>query len=117
MPNKERKKELIRAYKESPKTIGVYCIRNLQNHKIYVGISQDVEARINRHRFELNNNSERELQELQSDWQTSGHEAFEFSVLAQMQPENEEDVETWLDTQYLNWCEKLQSMVPNGYNP
>ena len=117
MPNKERKKELIRAYKESPKTIGVYCIRNLKNHKIYVGISQDVEARINRHRFELNNNSERELQDLQSDWQACGHEAFEFSVLTQMQPENEEDVQTWLDTQHLNWCERLQPMAPNGYNP
>ena len=116
MPNKERKKELTRAYKESPKTIGAYCIRNLQNQKCFVGISQDVDARINRHRFQLNNNSEQDLKDLQDDWQPFGHEAFEFSVLEEMQKDSDEDVQTWLDTQQLKWCNQLQSTVPKGYN-
>ena len=47
------RKELIREYKKTPKVMGVYLIRNTRNGKCYVAASQDIRARLNRHRMNL----------------------------------------------------------------
>lgn len=120
MPSaKERRKELTREYKRTPKQIGAYCIKNTQNQKCFVGVSRDVEARLNRHRFSLNTKSERESDELQADWNELGAAAFKFSVLEVIEPPEVAsgyDMQEDLDVLEQLWLEQLKPFSPNGYN-
>ncbi len=62
------------------KTIGIYCIENLVNHKIYVGQSICIEDRWSKHLSSLrrNHNDNRCLQE---DWNQYGESSFSFRLL------------------------------------
>jgi len=116
----ERQKHLVQEYKRQPKKIGAYCIRNTQNQKCFVGVSRDLDARINRHRFELACNSEQQSAELQSDWNSLGPEVFEFTVLDTITPPKDQVLtydpsEDLLVLEQL-WFEQLQPFAPNGYN-
>ncbi len=118
-PDKERKKAMIRQYKGTPKTMGAYCIRNTQNQKAFVGISRDVDARLNRHRFNLRNNSE-DCAALQRDLRALGADAFEFEVLEVLEPPADDvnyDPAEDLESLKLLWCEQLHAYAPAGYTP
>ena len=69
---KARQKTLAQDYKKQPKKLGAYCIRNMSNSKCFIGVSRDLDARLNRHRFELRLNSEHVSADLQSDWNSFG---------------------------------------------
>jgi hypothetical protein len=45
------KKRLKRDYKETPRTMGVFLIRNMANNKVLVDASLDLNGIINRHKF------------------------------------------------------------------
>lgn len=116
---KERKKELAREYKRQPKRIGAYCILNNRNQKCFVGVSRDVDARLNRHRFMLKTNSERDNAELQDDWNAHGSDAFEFSVLDVIEPPEDAsgyDPNEDLEALEQLWFDQLKPFSPNGYN-
>lgn len=69
-----------KAYKQSKRPMGVYRISNSQNDKIYIGFATDLEARLNRHKSELNFRSHRN-KELQEIWNSYGESALKFEIL------------------------------------
>ncbi len=116
----DNKRRLIKAYKETPRTMGVYCIRNLRNGRRFVAASRDVVARMNRHRFDLKQRAERASRLLQADWDEFGPDAFDFSVLDTLEPSDNapgKDSDPTEDLEVLEqlWLDKLQPYAPDGY--
>jgi len=109
------KKDLIREYKETPQPSGVFQIRNLQNEKIFVGSSLNLEGIFNRHRFALNAGSHQN-KALQADWNTSGAENFAFEILEEIQPRENLDLKKELEFLEDLWLENLQPYGERGYN-
>lgn len=62
------------------KICGIYCIRNLENEKCYVGQSVDIYKRWSQHRLELNKHKHYNVA-LQADWDKYGSEAFDFKIV------------------------------------
>lgn len=71
------------AYKQSFVSIGVYAIRNTVDQRVFVGGARNLQAALNRHRFELTNGAHRDAA-LQADWKRLGAQAFHFEVLDQV---------------------------------
>lgn len=115
--SKQRRRELIREYKRTPRDMGVYIIRNTANGKCYVASSRDIRARINRHKINLKMNSET-VADLQDDWNGFGGEAFEFETLDLLEPSPEAGYDPGEDLRVLEqlWLEKLLPYDDNGYN-
>ncbi|HEY2321221.1 MAG TPA: GIY-YIG nuclease family protein [Thermoanaerobaculia bacterium] len=104
------RKEAVRQYKETPRTMGVLVIRNKTTGKALVGSSTDIPARLNRHRAALQF-GKHPNQELQNDWNTLGAEAFEFTVLDTLKPSEEKTSDPSDDLAVLEamWREKLSA--------
>ena len=84
--------------------IGIYCLRNLNNGKCYVGQSIDIERRISQHLNTLWNFSC-----IGDAIREHGKEVFESEVL-EICPKSE------LDAKERYWIAKLDCLTPNGYN-
>ena len=84
----ERRKRLAQQYKDQPREMGLYAIRNTVSGKLFVGASLDVRARCNRHRMNLKFGTEDHAQ-LQADWNAQGSDAFQFEVLEHLEPLDE----------------------------
>jgi hypothetical protein len=82
------RKEAVRQYKETPRTMGVLAVKNKTTGKVLIGSSTDAPARLNRHRAALQF-GKHPNRELQNDWNTLGAEAFEFTVLDTLKPSEE----------------------------
>ncbi len=82
------RKDLIRAYKESPPPPGIYAVRNLETGRTHLGASPNVRGRLNREQFQLELNSHPQG-ELQADWNRLGGKAFEFEVLDTLETEDD----------------------------
>ena len=113
----ERRKELIRQYKETPRPMGVFQIKNNRNGKLLLLKALNIPGIITRHQLELRRGMHRN-RELQAEWNQYGEEAFSFEPLATIKPE-EFPPEQWsaagadlLQT----WLEKLQPYGDAGYN-
>ncbi|MDH3404448.1 MAG: GIY-YIG nuclease family protein [Acidobacteriota bacterium] len=117
MKNKAARKELIRQYKESPRPMGVYRVRNTLDERSLVGSSLDVQAMLNRHRAQLRMSSHRNAR-LQGDWDARGAEAFVFEVLDLLPPREEPDYDPADDLAVLEqlWLERLTPYGERGYN-
>lgn len=117
---KEHRKQLVQEYKRQSKKIGAYCLRNIENGKCFVGVSRDIEARLNRHRFSLRSNAETVSAELQRDWNLYGEGSFEFTILDTIEPPKgkELDYDPTQDLSMLEqlWLEQLNAFIPQGYN-
>lgn len=112
------KRELKRAYRETPRPMGVYQILNTVNGKRYVGSSLDLEGIRNRLWFGLGMGSDSFRRELQADWKTYGEEAFCFEVLEYLKPDGDptRDYREELAIMEELWLEKLQPYGEKGYN-
>ena len=113
----DRRKELIRTYKETPKQFGVYRVRNTVNGKSLVGASRDLRARLNRHLAELKLGIHPN-KALVRDWQELGKDAFEFETLDTLEPSDEPNYNPKDDLEVLEtlWLEILQPFGEAGYN-
>jgi hypothetical protein len=82
VPPGERKRELLRHYKDNPPDAGVYAIHcTAAGHaSVQVHASMNVAGAINRARFQLRMRSHTDKQ-LQQLWQLHGEAAFRFEVL------------------------------------
>src|ERR1051325_771188 len=111
------KKKLIREYKETPRPMGVYQIRNTATGKLLVGTSKDVPSMLNRHRAALRMGSHQN-RELQKDWAEFGAEAFEFEVLDTLAPPERPGYDPSDDLKALEqlWLDKLSPFDERGYN-
>ncbi|RYF46128.1 MAG: GIY-YIG nuclease family protein [Comamonadaceae bacterium] len=76
----ETKRALARQYKERPCQAGVFAVRNNITGHVYLGAHLDVEAGLNRVRFELPQRSHRNAA-LQKDWNALGPSAFTFTIV------------------------------------
>ncbi|HWT01755.1 MAG TPA: GIY-YIG nuclease family protein [Pyrinomonadaceae bacterium] len=111
------KKALAREYKETPRPMGVYQVRNTVNGKLLVGVSVDLPSILNRHRAELRMGGHRN-RELQKDWAEFGPEAFEFEILDTLTPPERPDYDPKDDLRALEelWLDKLSPFDERGYN-
>jgi len=112
------RKALIRDYKETPRPMGVYRVRNTSNGKSLVGSSVNLTAILNRHRTLLKLGSHTN-HVLQKDWNALGPEVFEFEVLDTLKPPDEPGYDPTDDLKVLEqlWLEKLSPFDERGYNP
>lgn len=110
-------KELVKKYKDVVTKIGIYSIKNLKTGKLYLGYAANIEARINRHKFELKYGSE-QVNELLSDYKKYGEDAFEYSTVAEVKQDKEKgyDYKSELVELYLLWLEELNPYDERGYN-
>jgi hypothetical protein len=113
----DRRKELIRAYKETPKAFGVYRIRNKVNDKSLIGASRDMRARLNRHEAELSLGIHPN-KALLGDWKELGKDAFAFEMLDTLEPSDKPGYDPKDDLEVLEalWLDKLQPYEHAGYN-
>lgn len=82
------RREARRAYKESPRPMGILQIRNLVDGRTLVIRAVDLPARINRERAQLRLGCHHHTA-LQADWQQLGADAFAFEVLDTLSPPEE----------------------------
>ncbi len=107
------RKALTRAYKESRRPIGVFCVRNVETGEALIGRSVDLPSILNRERITLRMGGHPNRR-LQQDWNARGADAFVFEVLDTLAwPENTPDFDPTDDLVLLEamWRERIQ---PNG---
>lgn len=79
------KRALKREYLEAPTRAGVFAIRHVSSGRLLVDGSQDAQASLTRHAFELRLGRHRN-RALQHDWNTDGNAGFVFEVLDLVKP-------------------------------
>ena len=113
----ERKKALLREYKETPLPMGVFQIKNNVTGKLLLLKALNLPGIINRHQLELRRGMHRNSQ-LQADWNQYGEAAFSFDILATLKPDEylPEYYPTAVNDLFEAWLEKLQPFGDAGYN-
>lgn len=111
------KQDLKRAFKERPAQAGIFQIRNLDNDKVFLVSSSNLEGHLNGHRFMLRTGGHRNVL-LQEDWNSAGEARFVFEVLdrVEVKPDPSFDLEAELQLLELVWLDKLQPFGERGYN-
>lgn len=107
------RKAIARAYKESHRPMGVYCVRNLTTGESLIGRSTDLPAILNRERASLRFGGHHNRR-LQADWNALGPEAFVIEVLDTLAwPDDTPDFDPADDLVLLEamWRERMQ---PDG---
>lgn len=114
MEKKTAKKE----YKEIEHKTGVYKITNKVNGKIFVKASPNIPAAFNSIRFQLKLGSGFFDASFNREWKEYGEENFEFTVLEELKPSNNEFSDKKEELQKLErkWLDKLQPYGEKGYN-
>lgn len=72
--------------------IGIYCIKNKVNNKVYIGQSKNIKRRWRTHRYNLNKNQHTN-NHLQCAWNIYGKDSFEFIVLQECAIDELDDLE------------------------
>ncbi|WP_425803456.1 DUF2087 domain-containing protein [Desulfitobacterium sp. Sab5] len=113
----DKHKELKLAYKQNPRPMGVFQIKNLTNGKVFLGTSMDLPGKLNGQRFQLECKSHPN-KGLQTDWNILGPESFSFEILEEVDTEKITE-ENWRDTVFAmeeKWLDQLQPYNDKGYN-
>jgi len=113
----DRRKELIRQYKNSRRPVGVFRIRNKVDDRSFVASSIDLPSALNRHRSQLKGGVHAN-RALQADWDRLGADAFEFEPLDTLSPREQPEWNPSEDLRELEllWLEKLRPFGARGYN-
>ncbi len=104
-------------YKLTHRPMGVFLIRNRVNGKVFIDSSINVPGKINRHKFQFNLNGHPN-KALQKDWNEFGEDSFEFEVLEDLSPRDDQNYDYTSDLETLEdlWLEKLEPYGDKGYN-
>lgn len=104
----DRKKALIREYKQRRPPMGVYRVRNVLTGHSLVAASTDLPSMLNRHRAQLSMGGH-SSRSLQADWIEHGPESFVFEILDTLSPSEAPDYDPLGDLTVLEdlWLEKL----------
>lgn len=97
-------KELKEFYKHHKPTMGVFQIRNVVSNLVFIDSGTDVNAKWNRHQFQLKMGVH-SVKKLQKDWTEIGAENFVFEMLSELKF-NDEKL-----TNYKEELELLSRMV------
>lgn len=113
------KKQLIFEYKNTPKPVGVFQIRNVANGKVLVGSSFNLTGRRNRFRMEVKSGNIGNNPRIRRDWEEYGADQFVFEVLEQVKPSEDPQYDYKADLAGLEqqWLDKLMPYGDRGYNP
>ena len=113
MDRKAKKRE----YKNTPRPMGIYQIKNKVNGKVLIGSSVNLSAILNRFRAELKTGSCLNI-DLQKEWKQFGPEMFEFKELELLEPADDPTYNPAEDLHVLEslWIEKLSPFGDKGYN-
>lgn len=111
------RKAAIREYKDTPRPMGVFQIKNKANGKVLIGSSINLVGILNRFKAELKMGSCRNIA-LQNEWKQFGADAFEFKELELLEPSDDPTYDPSEDLQLLEglWIEKLNPYGDRGYN-
>jgi hypothetical protein len=111
------RKAIIREYKDTPRPMGVFQIKNKVNGKLLIGSSNNLPAILNRFKAELKMGNCRNI-DLQHEWKQFGADAFEFKELEILEPSDDPNYDHSEDLQLLEelWIEKLNPYGDRGYN-
>ncbi len=114
---KQRRKELVTAYEEMEKPIGVFRFVNKQNGKTLVGSTRNLNAMERRLPFELKLGTSQH-KELIREWNEYGEDSFEFEVLETLRIRKEgfQDIPYELEKLEEKWLNDLQPYGERGYN-
>jgi hypothetical protein len=83
--DKQRRKDLVRGYHETPRPMGVYRVYCAATGHGVIGASRDLPSALNRQRAQLSLGGHPD-KPLQEDWNQRGADAFVFEVLDTMEP-------------------------------
>lgn len=110
------KRTLKRQYLDTKIRSGVYAIRNLATGQALVAGSANVQAALNRHRFELRLGQHRNAQ-LRRDWAEHGEASFVFEVLdtVKHREEPEFNPERELEALVSLWRQEIPCQGQLGY--
>ena len=113
----DRRKALIREYKENPPAAGILQIKNTANGKIFIGKGLNVQGKLNGHQAQLKFNSHRN-KTLQADWNQYGPEPFVFEVLEYLNEDAARQTNRYDELTALEsiWLDRLQPYGDHGYN-
>lgn len=92
MENKQRKKEMINAYKNREMVGGVCMLKNVESNKILLDATTDIQGSLNRFQFAKMTDSTL-YSSTAEDWKTFGKEAFTYEVLEQIAKEETQTYE------------------------
>ncbi|CFQ33405.1 GIY-YIG nuclease family protein [Yersinia bercovieri] len=106
MIEKTDKKTLKRSYKEDHTTAGIYLISNKHTDKKLLASATNAQGTLNRYRFELKFGQHRN-KILQQEWDLYGETAFEFTLLACVQPD-EKNINAALEKLLNEWQQKVR---------
>jgi hypothetical protein len=114
--NSDKRKELIKRYKEMKTEAGVYQIKNIKNSKIYVTSTPNLKT-MNGTRMILNSGTYKS-RALQEDWNKFGEDAFVFEILEVLKEKKESFFDKKFELKELEkkWLNKLQPYNNIGYN-
>lgn len=111
------RKALIRAYKDTPRPMGIYRIHNVRDDRSLVASSVNLPAVINRERTRLRFGGHPNAA-LQRDWNSLGPDAFAFEVLDTIKaPDGQPEYDPADDLAVLEalWIDRLQPFGDRGY--
>lgn len=113
----DRKKELILQYKQTPRPMGVFQIKNTATGKIFISGSMNLPGSFNSQKFQLSTGAHR-IQELQAEWNSYGPDAFVFDTLETINPEKvvQADWRKAVSALEDKWLDRLQPYGEKGYN-
>ena len=111
------RKELKEEYKNIKFRAGVFQIRNLQNDRVFVEGSVNLDKIWNRHRVQLEAGNHPNT-ELQQDWKRLGPDQFAFEILGELTVDLQTDDELRKEVRLLEkmYKEELQPYGEKGYH-
>ena len=106
--DRERRKELARQYRETPRPMGVYRVGCAATGRELIGASRDLPSALNRQRAQLSLGGHPD-KGLQVDWEAHGPEAFTFEVLDTLAPRDDPGYDPSADLEELTqlWRARL----------
>jgi hypothetical protein len=111
------KQDMKREYKERKKPAGIFQVKNIENGKVLLGSSLNLEGPLNSHKFMLKIGMHRN-ETLQKDWNKYGPEKFIFEILEVVKVKEDPNFNLNDELTLLEqiWLEKLQPFGEQGYN-
>ncbi|MFT3729685.1 MAG: GIY-YIG nuclease family protein [Terricaulis sp.] len=111
----ERKRELVREYKERKVRRGVYAVRCATTSEVWASASRNLDAQQNSLFFQLRN-GRHPNRALQAAWKAHGEAGFAYEELAELSDEERGDYALKADLKSLEqeWREKLGAKAVTG---
>jgi len=110
------RKALIREYRETPRTAGVYRVTHAPSGRTLVGSSPDVPAMLNRIKAQLRMGAHRNAR-LQKDWNDGDPGDFVFEIVDTLSPRDDPAYDPSADLRELAalWVERLARPGDEAY--